>query len=703
MDAIVQISIEGIGGLESKKGKNLIDILSGEVDQPSFFLRTSGTLGKNSIRFSTDVKRKRHQIVWQQTFYRRAFGLRVEWDDQFIKDKSQIPVNKPRCGTVNDGKSKILFELIRVDKFASDVVLAIAEIDPIRINILNGASGDPETIRRMFEKSYPLHLQGSLVGDIGTHDLSLRASFACISTKIPVMFSLPSTEDVQISFDVVIKQAKHVPIKTLKGAVALFCMFGPARTNAAQISADTLDPQWDETITLTLPIKPSISQNEDSPYLEIKLCDHRGAGIPDAVIGFKTLTIWDFFSSVSNDRDICVQLWRVGVEGEPSLSDSRGSIVLHILEPKLTHKSANVFNNAHHEMVTKKLEALYENSRSTQKKSTPTLHAKEDGSSANATSNKLQCLLNGSRQLKCLIFCCMEDCDDEKALLESEILVKMQIILASQDIGVEFCSIYFDSEAHSNPHLLKILVQSIFQCELCIFILGFIPGELVEQSSVALTFESDFDSRVDAWMQSHFSEHEEREESVIEVLSHAAEFKFRESSHVTEKVLLFQRKLLISGSKLPDDSDHAMDQTSATEMARMKVYNAAAVDRIARRIASFGASCFVHNDADSFTTIVQEQLIVSIKASRLNGFRTHALLNSSIFELQFFRSADTKHSKCHSVAATHAFKTLIVNLESCSSGNITAPLYVLLPHVHAHISDPPCFLQARHVRGFAEF
>ena len=215
MDCLVQICIEGIGGLESKKGKNLIDILCGQAEQPSFFIRTTGTLGKNVIRFSTDVKRKRHQIIWQQSFYRRASGLRVDWEDQFVKDKSQIPVGKPRSGTVNDGKSKLMFELVRIDKFECDIAIAVAEINPIFVHILNAGTGDLDSIRSRFEQVYPLQLQGSLAGDVGNHDLSLRASVVCVPIVIPTLFLLNHTEAMPIAFDVVIKDAIHVPTKIL--------------------------------------------------------------------------------------------------------------------------------------------------------------------------------------------------------------------------------------------------------------------------------------------------------------------------------------------------------------------------------------------------------------------------------------------------------------------------------------------------------
>ena len=668
----MQISIEGIGGLESSKGKNLIDILSGQAEQPSFFIRTSGTLGRNVLRFSTSIKRKRHQIAWQQNFYRRASGLRVEWDDQYVKDKSQIPVNKPRSGTVNDGKSKLLFEFVRIDKFESDFVIATTEINPIRVNTLNAGSGDLDSMRNIFYQVLPLDLQGSLIGDIGSHNLSLRVSFCCVPIVIPDLFSLPVKSEIPISFQIVIKEAKNVPIKILKAATSFLCFIGNARTNAVLPLPDTLDPYWDETIPLTIPVQPFNSQYDlDKPYLAVKLYDHRGGGIPDAVIGEGSLSLWEFFAGVSKEKSIRVPLLRSGCEGEPTSSDSRGHVVLHITEPLLTHETANLLNDAYHGMAIKKMDELYERSRST--KSTSISGAnRTSGRAANSSTSQLMFLSNGSRHLKCTIICCMEDSDEEKALLENEILSKMQKLLASLDIGVEFSTVYFDSAVHTSPHLLRLLVQTIFQCELCIFILGFIPGALMDYSVISQIFDTDFDARVDSWLRSHFKEHEERHESVIEVLSHAAEFVFREDSHVTEKVLMFQRKLSVSEIQPQANSDNG----PTTEMAKSKVYNAAAVDRISRRIASFGASCCVHDNSDSFVALVLSQLISSVKSSRLNGFQTHSLLNSSIFELQFMRSADTKPSQCHVFNETHAFKTAILSLLLCSSGQISHPLYV---------------------------
>jgi hypothetical protein len=674
MDCLIQICIEGIGGLESKKGKNLIDILSGDVEQPSYFIRTSGTLGRNVIRFSTAIKRKRHQIIWQQNFYRRASGLRVEWDDQFIKDKTQIPVSNPRCGVVSDGKSKLIFELVRIDKFESDCVIAIADINPIRINILNAGTGSIDSIRKLFERVYPFQLQGSLVGDVGSHDLSLRASVCCLPTVIPVTYSLPQTEDIAISFSIVIKQAKNVPIKILKAATSFYCAVGRERSNAVSSSSDTLDPLWNETVIVTFQMNPSISKTSLSkPFLDIELRDHRGNGVPEVLIGKGVLQLWDFFAGISKDNYIHVPLLRSDIEGKPSPLDSRGHIVLHITEPSLTHKSANLLHNLYHEMAVQNIDTLYEQSRS-QHTLLP-LSAK-NGKSVERVTNHLQYLSNGSRYLKCLIICCMEDCDDEKVQLESQVIVKVQVLAASLDVGLEICSIYFDPEAHSDPYLLRLLVKRIFECEICIFVLGLVPGALVDHSSISDIFDCDFDHDVDAWLRSHFSEVEEQEESLIEFLSHAVESKFREDSNVTEKVLLLQRQLLISENKLPDGSDYTIAHESTTEMARIKVYNAAAVDRISRRIASFGASCFTHNDAASFIAIAHEQFVASIKVSRLKGFRSHSLLNSSIFELQYMRSMDSNSSKCHSFTQTHAFRTIILSLESCSSGNIAAPLYV---------------------------
>ncbi len=668
----MQISIEGIGGLESNKGKNLIDILSGQVEQPSFFIRTSGTLGRNAIRFSTSIKRKRHQITWQQNFYRRASGLRVEWDDQYVKDKSQIPVNKLRSGTVNDGKSKFLFEFVRIDKFESDFVIATAEINSIRVNILNAGSGDLDFICGLFYQVLPLDLQGSLIGDIGSHNLSLRVSFCCVPIAIPDVYSLSVESEIPISFQIVVKEAKNVPIKLLKAATSFLCFIGSARTNAVLPLPDTLDPYWDETIPLAIPVQPFNSQHDiDKPYLTIKLCDHRGSGIPDVVIGEGVLSVWEFFAGISVDRSIRVPLRRSGFEGEPTSSDSRGYVVVHITQQSLTHEAANLLNNSYHGMVIKKMDELYERLRSSKPTSISGAHRISDRA-ASAASSQLIFLSNGSRHLKCTIICCMEDSDEEKALLENEILIKMQKLLASLDISVEFCSVYFDPAAHASPHLLRLIVQKVFQCELCIFILGFVPGALVDYSVISQIFDTDFDVRVDSWLRSHFKEHEEREESVIEVLSHAAEFMFREDSHVTEKVLMFQRALSVLEIQAQDNADNR----PTTEMAKSKVYNAASVDRISRRVASFGASCFVHNNADAFVALALTQLIASVKASRLNGFRTHSLLNSSIFELQFMRSADTEPSKCHVFNETHAFKTAILSLLSCSSGGISPPLYV---------------------------
>lgn len=672
----MQISIEGIGGLESKKGKNLIDILCGQAEQPSFFIRTTGTLGKNVIRFSTDVMRKRHQITWQQSFYRRASGLRVDWEDQFIKDKSQIPISKPRSGTVNDGKSRLIFELVRIDKFKSDSIIAVAEINPICVSILNAGTGDIDSMRSLFDRVYPLQLQGSLAGDVGNHDLSLRASVFCVPTVIPIMFSLTSTEDMHISFDFIIKEATHVPIKILKSATSFLCMIDSTRTNSVLSSAETLDPQWNETITITLPIQPSISKMDPSkPYLTIKFINHRGSGMPDDVIGEGTLSLWDFFSSVSKDKCIRVPLLRSGIEGEPTSFDMRGRLVLHIMEPTLTHQSANLFHNLYHELAIKKLDALYENAKYRQKSSLSVTNTKSNESKISNVGNQQHFLLNGSRHLKCLIICCMEDCDDEKAMLESEIIVQINKLLASMDISVEFCNIYNDATAHANSHLIRILVRKIFESEICVFVLGYIPGALVDRSGISALSESSFDYRIDSWLQSHFSEFEENDESLIELLSHAAQFIFREDPHVTEKVLMFQRQLIIP------EKEHSLDQSTsqipATETANIKAYNAAAVDRISRRISSFGASCFTHLNANSFVTIAQEKIVSSIQQSRLNGFRTHSLLNSSVFELQFMRSADSKPSNCHFFTRTHAFRTITLSLDSCSSGNITSPLCVL--------------------------
>ena len=673
MDCLIQICIEGIGGLESKKGKNLIDILSGEVQQPSFFIRTSGTLGRNVIRFSTVTIRKRHQIAWHQNFYRRASGLRVAWDDQFVKDRTQIPVGKPRCGIVDDGKSKLRFELVRIDKFESDCVIAIADINPIPVNILNAGSGDIDSIRRLFDQVFPFQLQGSLIGDVGNHDLSLRASFCCVPTVIPITFSLPITADIPISFDVFIKEAKNVPIKILKAATSFYCVVGSERSNAVTSPPDVLDPEWNETVRITFLMQANISRTDLSrPYLTIKLCDHRGSGMPEIVIGQCALNLWDFFSAISTAKEIRVPLLKILVEGEPVSTDSRGYIILHIKEPELTHESANVIHNAFHEMAVQKIHSLYEQSRSIQ--SAPLSIARVEKAAASKVSSQLHFLSNGSRHLKCLIICCMEDSDDEKVLLESNVIMKVQAFLASLDIGVEFCAIYFNSEAHTDPYLLRILVKRIFECEICVFVMGFVPGTIVESSKFSDLFASDVDGSVDSWLQSHFSQPEERDESVIEVLSHAAEFRFREDSHVTEKVLTFQRQLTISENKLPVSSDYTLAHASETEMARIKVYNAAAVDRISRRLASFGASCFTYNDADSFVSTAHEHIVGSIKSSRLHGFRTHSLLNSSIFELQFMRSADTPPSKCHFFDATHTFKIIIHSLASCSSGNTAAPM-----------------------------
>jgi hypothetical protein len=673
MDCLIQICIESIGGLESKKGKNLIDILSGEVEQPSFFIRTSGTLGRNVIRFSTAIKRKRHQIIWQQNFYRRASGLRVEWEDQFVKDKSQIPVSKPRSGVVNDGKSNLRFEFVRIDKFESDCIIAIADINLIPISIFNAGTGDMDSIRALFEKVYPFQLQGSLVGDIGNHDLSLRASICCVPTVIPIMFTLPVTQDVSILFDIVIKEARNVPIKILKASTSFYCMIGSERSNAVLSPPDKLDPRWDETLRLTVRMNPSISKtNLSRPYLTVKLCDHRGNGVPEHIIGQGVLTLWDFFSGISADKDIRVPLLRSQVEGEPASSDSRGFLVLKITEPSLTHESANVLHNAYHDMAMQKIDDLFEQSRSKHSASFSTAHIKIGEAGTHQTTGPL--VFNGSRHLKCLIICCTEDCDDEKALLESDVLVKVRKILATLDVGVEFCPIYFDPEAYANLFFLRLLVQRIFECEICIFVLGLVPGALVDYTGISDVFETDFDGPAHAWMQSHHSELEEREESLIEVLSQAAESRFREDPFVTEKVLLFRRQLAILENKLPDRSDYALVHLSETEMAKTKVYNAAAVDRISRRIASFGASCFTHNDADSFISVTHEKIVASIKTSRLNGFHTHSLLNSSIFELQLMRSADSKASNCHSFAETHAFKTITVSLASNLAGSVVPPM-----------------------------
>ncbi len=674
----MQISIEGIGGLDSKKGKNLIDILCGRAEQPSFFIRTSGILGKNVIRFSTDVVRKRHQIIWQQSFYRRVSGLRVDWDDQFIKDKSQIPVSKPRSGTVNDAKSKLDFELVRIDKFESDTIIATADINPICVNILNAGTGDLDSLRRLFEQVLPFHLQGTLAGDVGNHDLSLRASVVCVPMVIPIMFSPTLTEEMCYSFDIFIKEVIHVPIKILTQATSFMCMIGSTRTNVVQSSAETLDPQWNESVIITLTMKQIMSKMDlSTPYLLIKLIDHRGSGMPDEIICEGNLNLWDFFSSISKDRFIRVPLFRSGIEGQPLPSDMRGFAVLRITEPMLTHESATLFHNLYHEMVVRKLDAIYELAKYKQNASNFTNNT-IDKKSMLAKNKDFRFLLNGSRHLKCLIVCCMEDCDDEKVMLESDIISKVNKLFSSKDVGLDFCIMYHDSNAHENYHLMRLLVKNIFDSEICAFVLGSVPGAVVDRTRVAVLFESSFDDRVDTWLQSHFSTFVDIEESVVEILAHAAQFVFQEDPHVTEKVLLFQRQLIIPENERSGDLDQPIHKGLATDSSIIKAYNAAAVDRISRRIASFGASCFTYLDSNSFVTIAHEKLVASIQTSRLNCFRTHSLLNSSVFELQFMRSADTEPSSCHSFSGTQAFQIVLSSLKSCSNGNTAAPLCVLL-------------------------